>query len=182
MTAPGYIDVIFDICKKEQITGVLSLIDPELSLLAKHQKDFEALGVTVIGSSYELCERTLNKWEMYCWMAEHGYPCAKSYIDLESFFADVDAGKVTYPVFVKPAKGSASMQISKAYDKEMDHLSKEADREMSAEFDDDLMSALENEVVGSLAGSESVKTTEASSEQQAIDAGLNRLRKLASDK
>ena len=72
--------------------------------------------------------------------------------------------------------------MDKAYDKEMDHLSKEADREMSAEFDDDLMSALENEVVGSLAGSESVKTTEASSEQQAIDAGLNRLRKLASDK
>ena len=119
MTAPGYIDVVFDICKKEQITGVLSLIDPELSLLAKHKDDFEALGVTVIGSSYELCERTLNKWEMYCWMKEHGYPCAKSYIDLDSFFADVDAGKVTYPVFVKPAKGSASMQISKAYDKEM---------------------------------------------------------------
>lgn len=119
MTAPGYIDVIFDICKKEQITGVLSLIDPELSLLAKHKKEFEDLGVTVIGSSYELCERTLNKWEMYCWMVEHQIPCAKSYIDLDSFFADVDAGKVTYPVFVKPAKGSASMQISKAYDKEM---------------------------------------------------------------
>ncbi|MBR2951293.1 MAG: ATP-grasp domain-containing protein [Lachnospiraceae bacterium] len=119
MTAPGYIDVVFDICKKEQITGVLSLIDPELSLLAKHKEDFEALGVMVIGSSYELCERTLNKWEMYCWMKAHGYPCAKSYIDLDAFFADVDAGIVTYPVFVKPAKGSASMQISKAYDKEM---------------------------------------------------------------
>ena len=119
MTAPGYIDVVFDICKKEQITGVLSLIDPELSLLAKHKEDFDALGVMVIGSSYELCERTLNKWEMYCWMKAHGYPCAKSYIDLDAFFADVDAGIVTYPVFVKPAKGSASMQISKAYDKEM---------------------------------------------------------------
>ena len=111
MTAPGYIEVIFDICKKEQITGVLSLIDPELSLLAKHEKDFAALGVMVIGSSYELCERTLNKWEMYCWMKEHGYPCAKSYIDLDEFFAAVDKGEVTYPVFVKPMKGSASLQI-----------------------------------------------------------------------
>ena len=35
MTAPGYIDVILDICKKESVDGVLSLIDPELSLLAK---------------------------------------------------------------------------------------------------------------------------------------------------
>lgn len=119
MTAPGYIDVIFDICKKEQITGVLSLIDPELSLLARHVKEFADLGVTVIGSSYELCERTLNKWEMYCWMQAHGYPCAKSYIDLDAFFEAVDKGEVTYPVFVKPMKGSASLQISKADDKEM---------------------------------------------------------------
>ena len=54
MTADGYIDVIFDICKKEKITAVLSLIDPELSLLAAHKDAFAALGVTVIGSSYEL--------------------------------------------------------------------------------------------------------------------------------
>ena len=31
MTHLGYMDVIFDICKKQKITGVLSLIDPELS-------------------------------------------------------------------------------------------------------------------------------------------------------
>lgn len=118
MTAPGYINVIFDICKKEKITGVLSLIDPELSLLAKHEEEFKALGVMVIGSSYELCERTLNKWEMYSWMKEHGYPCAKSYIDLEEFFAAVERKEVSYPVFVKPMKGSASLQISKAEDAE----------------------------------------------------------------
>ena len=35
MTAPEYLDVVLDICKKEEITGVLSLIDPELSLLAE---------------------------------------------------------------------------------------------------------------------------------------------------
>ena len=33
MTDPQYLEVIFDICKKEKIDGVLSLIDPELSLL-----------------------------------------------------------------------------------------------------------------------------------------------------
>lgn len=119
MTEPGYIDVVFDICRKENIKGVLSLIDPELSLLAKHDDKFKELGVMVIGSSYELCERTLNKWEMYLWMKENGFKCARSYITLESFYEDEAAGKISYPVFVKPAKGSASMQIAKAYDKEM---------------------------------------------------------------
>lgn len=118
ITAPDYMDIILDICKKEDIKGVLSLIDPELSLIAKHEQDFAAIGVTVIGSSYELCERTLNKWELYCWMQEHGYPCARSYIDLDAFYQAVEKGEVRYPVFVKPMKGSASLQIAKAEDKE----------------------------------------------------------------
>ena len=53
MTAPGYMDVILDICKKEKVDGVLSLIDPELSLLAENKERFAAVGTTVIGSSYE---------------------------------------------------------------------------------------------------------------------------------
>lgn len=39
-------------------------------------------------------------------------------MDKESFFADVAASKAKYPVFVKPARGSASIAISKVYDKE----------------------------------------------------------------
>lgn len=118
MTDAGYLDVIFDICKKENISAVLTLIDPELSLLAKHKKDFAALGVTVIGSSYELCERALNKMDMYHWLTAQGYNCAKSYTCKDEFFKDVDEGKITYPVFVKPICGSASIAISKVHDKE----------------------------------------------------------------
>ena len=117
-TEPDYLDHLYEICRKEKITGVLSLIDPELSLLALHRREFEALGVTVIGSSYELCERTLNKWEMYQWLTGHGYRCARSYMDVEAFVADVRAGLLSYPVFVKPARGSASIAISKAFDEE----------------------------------------------------------------
>ena len=118
MTAPEYLDVVLDICKKEEITGVLSLIDPELSLLAENREKFEAIGTTVIGSSYTLCEMSLDKFQMYRWLETHGYRCAKSYMDKEAFFADVDAGVITYPVFVKPARGSASTSISKVYDRE----------------------------------------------------------------
>ena len=118
MTAPEYLDVVLEICKKEEITGVLSLIDPELSLLAENREKFEAIGTTVIGSSYALCEMSLDKFQMYRWLETHGYRCAKSYMDKEAFFADVDAGVITYPVFVKPARGSASISISKVYDRE----------------------------------------------------------------
>ena len=118
MNAPEYLDTILDICKKEQITGVLSLIDPELSLLAENRNLFEKIGVTVIGSSYELCEMSLDKNRMFQWLTTHKYNCARSYIDKEKFFADVEKGEIAYPVFVKPVKGSASISISKVYDKD----------------------------------------------------------------
>ena len=118
MTDAGYIDTVIDICKKEDIKGVLSLIDPELSLLAKNKEKFEEIGARIIGSSYELCEMSLDKYQMYSWLQGKGYNCAKSYIDKEEFYNAVESGEMTYPVFVKPARGSASISISKAYDKE----------------------------------------------------------------
>lgn len=114
ITAPDYLDIILDICKKEQIKAVLSLIDPELSLLAEHADKFTELGVNIIGSSYELCERSLDKYEMYLWLKEHGYKCARSFMKWEDF----EAAGLEYPVFVKPARGSASIAISKAEDEE----------------------------------------------------------------
>ena len=118
MTDEGYIDVIFDICKKEQIDSVLTLIDPELSLLSANKDKFAELGVKVIGSSYELCEMALDKMQMYEWLSSHGYRCAKSYDSREKFYKDLDAGMISFPVFVKPIRGSASVAISKVNDRE----------------------------------------------------------------
>lgn len=122
ITAPGYFNLILDICRKEKINGVLSLIDPELSLLAANEKKFNEIGTVVIGSSYELCEMALDKMQMYRWLVDHGYRCARSWMDKNKFFEAVDAGEVTYPVFVKPYRGSASISISKVYDKETVNL------------------------------------------------------------
>lgn len=118
ITDPDYINIVLDICEKENVSGVLSLIDPELSLLAANKARFADLGVQIIGSDYALCERALDKMEMYHWCMEHGYACARSYTDKEAFYADVEAGVVDYPVFVKPVRGSASLSISKVYDRD----------------------------------------------------------------
>ena len=135
ITTPGYIDGILEICKKEEISGVLSLIDPELSLLAANEEKFKAIGVTVIGSSYELCEMALDKMQMYEWLKSHGYKCARSWMDKKEFYKAVDAGEITYPVFVKPYRGSASISISKVYDKEtVDLLFAHEDDLMIQEF------------------------------------------------
>lgn len=118
MTADNYIEKIFEICKKENICAVFSLIDPELSLLAKHEDEFKKLGVTVIGSTYDLCEMSLDKMQMYEWLVSHGYNTAKTYVDKFAFFSDVEKGEISYPVFVKPVRGSASTAINRVDNKE----------------------------------------------------------------
>ena len=118
ITEPGYLDIILDICRKEKIDGVLSLIDPELSLLAENEDRFREVGTRVIGSSYELCEMALDKDQMYQWLSAHGYPCARSWVDREAVYRAAEKGEIAYPVFVKPARGSASLSISKVYDRE----------------------------------------------------------------
>lgn len=117
ITEENYLDIILDICVKEKIDGVLSLIDPELSLLADNADKFNNIGVKVIGSSSELCKRALNKMYMYKWLSEHGYNCARSYDNIEDFYCDLDNGDIKFPVFVKPIEGSASISINKVYDK-----------------------------------------------------------------
>lgn len=117
ITARNYLETVLDICKRENIRGILSLIDPELSLLAANEERFNTAGVMIIGSSYDLCELSLDKYEMYVWLKNHDYRCARSWINKEQFYADVATGRASYPVFVKPAKGSASIDISKVYDK-----------------------------------------------------------------
>jgi carbamoyl-phosphate synthase large subunit len=65
-----------------------------------------------------ICDRCFNKWQMYQWLKVRGYHCAKSFIDKNEFYRAVEEGEIGYPVLVKPVRGSASLSIHKASDKE----------------------------------------------------------------
>ena len=48
ITDKNYIPTILDICKREDIQMVTTLIDTEIMLLAKHRTEFESIGVEVL--------------------------------------------------------------------------------------------------------------------------------------
>ena len=113
ITAPDYLDQVLAICKKEKIDGVFSLIDPELSLLAKEKEKFLQIGTTPIISPYELVETCFDKYKMFELLQNMNIPTGMCYLDKQAFYADKEHGKIQYPVFVKPVKGSASLNINK---------------------------------------------------------------------
>lgn len=123
ITELGYLDSILDICKKEEIDAVFSLIDPELSLLAKEKERFLEIGTTPIVSDYDLVETCFNKFSMYQLFQKMGIPTAKCYLSKKEFYKAKSEGEVSYPVFVKPVCGSASLHINKvSSDEEIEGL------------------------------------------------------------
>lgn len=131
----GYIKEILEICKKEKIDAVLSLIDPELNLLAENKDKFEALGVKIIGSDLKQCDISLDKMKMYEWLEAKGYLTAKTYTDKNRFYQDFEKGLISFPIFVKPKNGSASISINKVNDSEtLEFLFEEMDDLIIQEF------------------------------------------------
>ncbi len=123
ITAPGYMDRIFEICKEEKIDAVLSLIDPELSMIAKDADKFRSIGVTPIISDASLVNMSFNKYEMAREFKAKGLPTAKCFLSVKDFKEANSKGEIDYPVFVKPVCGSASLHINKvSSDKELEGL------------------------------------------------------------
>lgn len=134
---PGYLDTILSICKKNNIKAVLSLIDPELTLLAEYKQAFLDMGVSPIVSDASTNEICFDKYKMFEFLVWNEFKTVNSYIDKENFYKDVVAGIINYPVFVKPVKGSASINISKVTSKEeVEMLFSKFDNLMIQEFMD----------------------------------------------
>lgn len=106
---PSYIPKILDICKKENINAITTLIDPEISILAEHRDEFEAIGVEVLAPFKETAALCFDKYEMSKYLEEKGIPTVKTYGCLEDFKKAYEAGEISIPVFVKPRTGSGSV-------------------------------------------------------------------------
>lgn len=107
--APEYIPMILEICKKERIDAITTLIDPEIMLLAQHREAFEALGVTVLAPYEQTARLCFDKYEMYQFLVKNQIRTARTCGSWPEFDRAYRAGEISFPVFVKPRTGSGSV-------------------------------------------------------------------------
>lgn len=110
---PSYIDTVLDICRREKINAVTTFIDPEIEILALNRPKFESLGVEVLAPYEKTARLCFDKYLMFKHLQERGIPTVMTWDTLESFECDYRAGKVKFPVFVKPRTGSGSVGARK---------------------------------------------------------------------
>lgn len=104
---PDYVNQIEDICRKEKIDVITTVIDPEIEVLSKNRDRFEKLGV--LAPDVQTAELCFDKFKMYKWLTKCGIRTVKTFGDIEEFEKARENGEISYPVFVKPRCGSGSV-------------------------------------------------------------------------
>lgn len=126
-----YIDVILDICEKENINGILSFIDPELELLAENKKKFDDINVEIVLSPFDVIKTSFNKYEFHQTLTKKGFPTQKTYLHLDDVVTALEDETLRFPLFVKPNQGSASVDIQKVSNlKTLENLYENAQSEL----------------------------------------------------
>lgn len=113
ITDPEYMDVIIDICKRNQIKAVTTLIDPEIEILAANTERFKANGVIPLCPAPQSAIYCFNKYELYKYLTAKGIPTPLTFHDWDDFNQALEEGRITFPVFMKPACGSGSVGAHK---------------------------------------------------------------------
>jgi carbamoyl-phosphate synthase large subunit len=106
-----YLDVILDICHREEINALLSLNDLELPILSSAKRRFDKAGVKLILSDENVIETCFDKYKttLFCENLNLCFP--KTFMSLDQAIDGIKNSAMTFPVVVKPRWGSASVCV-----------------------------------------------------------------------
>ncbi len=108
-----YIPRIKALCKKYQINGIISLIDPELTLLAENKDQFMQENIKILVSDKKIVDICFDKYSTYKFLEKSNIPAVPTYISLPEVVNKIENDHLHFPLIVKPRTGSASIGICK---------------------------------------------------------------------
>jgi len=108
LTEPEYMPSLLEICRREQIDLIFPLIDPDIPVLAARRSEIEATGARLAVVSPEAAEMTADKWQTTRFFQSLGLPTPQSWLP-----GQASADDLTFPVFIKPRRGSAAQYTFK---------------------------------------------------------------------
>lgn len=113
---PHYMDCVLDICRKESIKAITTLIDPEIEVLANNRDLLLENGILPLCPSKETARLCFDKYELFVHLRENNIPTVLTYDTVEHFTEGFNKGEINFPVFIKPRTGSGSVGIHKIHD------------------------------------------------------------------
>lgn len=107
--APNYIDTLLEICSKENIKLIIPTIDTELLILSQNKEKFKKNGIRIAISDTKVIEICSDKLKTFQFFKENNIPTVETF----SLGQIDNMQNLNYPLFIKPCKGSASINTYK---------------------------------------------------------------------
>lgn len=111
---PDYISQLLEISELEDIDLIIPLIDPELLVLSENKTKFEQIGTFVLVSEPQVIKISSNKHNTYRFFRENSIDTP----EVISISEALRSSEHIYPLLMKPAVGSASIDVHKISNRE----------------------------------------------------------------
>lgn len=102
----GYIDILLNICRKENINMLIPLYEKEFILLCENREKFNEVGTRLILSNKKVIEIFNDKWKSYKFFN-------KNDIDTPITYRKNQIKDPCFPLIIKPADGAGSQNVFK---------------------------------------------------------------------
>lgn len=112
ITATDYVDLLIDFCVKNHIDMIIPLIDPELEILALEKVKFSNSRIMIVISPLETIQIGFDKYLTYEFGKKNGIAVPETVLTIEEALDLIEKKILSWPLVVKPRKGSASANIS----------------------------------------------------------------------
>lgn len=112
VTDPEYVHILLDYCMQHKIDILIPLLDPELEVLAATKAGFDERNIMVVISPQKTIQIAFDKYLTYAFGKEHGIPVGQTFLTVEEALQAVSQSHLSWPLVVKPRRGSASMDIT----------------------------------------------------------------------
>ena len=109
--AHDYIDRVLDICRRNDVAAIICLNDLELPILAANSERFAAEGILPIVSPTEIRDICFDKYRTARYVESLGLSTPATYINLAEAKEALAAGRLAFPLVLKPRWGSGSIGI-----------------------------------------------------------------------
>jgi len=103
---PEFLELFCDLCRREHVDLIIPLIDPDLSVLAKHRDIILSTGAKVLISDEKVVDMCRDKEKTYNYLKKKGFPTP-------DIFSLKEVSQHNFPLFIKPKDGSASVNTFK---------------------------------------------------------------------
>ncbi len=117
ITHTDYLDHLLALCTSRQIDILIPLIDPELEILSGFREEFERRGILLLLSRRQTIEIASDKYLTWQFAQQQGITMPKTYITVKDALDHIASETVSWPLLVKPRRGSASMNLTYCTDK-----------------------------------------------------------------